>query len=96
MPNQIAYVADGHRLIVTTGAGGLDGQIECPGEGCKFRSPEYEGCGLQMWQAEVGMSEFFEYQERPYLNADLPCEIEWRTDGYGEDADLFWRPVRPT
>lgn len=90
------FVADGHRLVVKVAGGALDGHVECPGEACKFRSPEYEGCGLQMWVADVGMYEFSEWQERPYMDADLPCEIEWIVDGDGEDAELFWRPVRPT
>lgn len=89
------YTRDGHCVdIVLSDGGGYQGRVICPGEKCDAQMPNGD-CAIVEELNYVGM-EFFEYQDRPYVEAALPCEIEWRWDSWGDEgAEFWWRAVPP-
>lgn len=92
----MSYTRDGHRVDVYLDDGALRVRLECPGAPrCTAQQEQQSNpCWLAVWLGEEGV-EFFELQERPYVSCELPVEIEWRTEGWDEDHELWWRPVVP-
>lgn len=90
------YTRDGHRVDAYLDGGDLRGRLECPGPGrCTAQREGQPGaCWLAVWFSQAQI-EFFEWQEKPYVTCDLPVEIEWRTEGWNDDHELWWRPVVP-
>lgn len=92
----VGWTDDGHTVDIIVADGGFEPRMTCPGEGKCKASVDSEGnkthCNLMLWFKDAGM-EFFEWQEKPYRETTLPCQIEWYFDGWDDAAELNWRPL---
>lgn len=92
----MSYIADGHVLSMLVSDGDARPVLICPGRGkCEaWLGYPADECNLLLWFGDDRQS-FLEYQNPPYRAAEMPCEIEWYWTGFGEDAELWWRPIEP-
>jgi hypothetical protein len=86
------YIRDGHRLHVKVAGGAIEGGLECPGA-AKCKAWHDGECHLLLFFGDVGFYEFAEWQNDPYRESTLPCEIEHCLEGWGHESELWWRPV---
>lgn len=93
------YTRDGHRLLAHVYRGDVELRLWCPGApACRsLIGVDGDGeCNLKLWFAAEGWRGWSEWQKRPYREAPIPCEIEWKFTGWDDAAELWWRPVTTT